>query len=202
MERNSTSPGTVSTKASSSTIRTSRASAVAASPSRSDREASVSAAQPRTHFELFGLPGLRSRRRRISTTASGDTRPPCIPIAIAGGSDAERRLALHLAANGNEAYRVLSRSHQPRRVSLRDQRGADRCRAQHGDAGGLPDATARMARGDRRGPRRDRPANPRWTLAGSRRRAGAPRRYARARCVIRSTTATTTPQQRPRWCAS
>jgi molecular chaperone HscB len=30
------------------------------------------------------------------------------PDRYAGGSDAERRLALHLAANGNEAYRVLS----------------------------------------------------------------------------------------------
>ncbi len=68
----------------------------------------MSAAQPRTHFELFGLPGdfdlvqadLDDRFRRYQAAVH--------PDRYAGGSDAERRLALHLAANGNEAYRVLS----------------------------------------------------------------------------------------------
>jgi molecular chaperone HscB len=68
----------------------------------------VSAAQPRTHFELFGLQpafdlpqaDLDDRFRRYQAAVH--------PDRYAGGSDAERRLALHLAANGNEAYRVLS----------------------------------------------------------------------------------------------
>jgi molecular chaperone HscB len=68
----------------------------------------VSAAHPRTHFDLFGLapvfdlPGadLDDRFRRYQAAVH--------PDRYAGGSDAERRLALHLAANGNEAYRVLS----------------------------------------------------------------------------------------------
>lgn len=68
----------------------------------------MSAAQPRTHFDLFGLPpsfdlpqpDLDDRFRRYQAAVH--------PDRYAGGSDAERRLALHLAANGNEAYRVLS----------------------------------------------------------------------------------------------
>jgi molecular chaperone HscB len=68
----------------------------------------VSAAQLRTHFDLFGLPpafdlpqpDLDDRFRRYQAAVH--------PDRYAGGSDAERRLALHLAANGNEAYRVLS----------------------------------------------------------------------------------------------
>lgn len=68
----------------------------------------MSAAQPRTHFELFGLQpvfdlpqaDLDDRFRRYQAAVH--------PDRYAGGSDAERRLALHLAANGNEAYRVLS----------------------------------------------------------------------------------------------
>ena len=64
--------------------------------------------QPRTHFELFGLQpvfdlpqaDLDDRFRRYQAAVH--------PDRYAGGSDAERRLALHLAANGNEAYRVLS----------------------------------------------------------------------------------------------
>ena len=70
----------------------------------------MSAARPRTHFELFGLPpvfdlpqaDLDDRFRRYQAAVH--------PDRYAGGSDAERRLALHLAANGNEAYRVLSDS--------------------------------------------------------------------------------------------
>lgn len=68
----------------------------------------MSAARPRTHFELFGLQpvfdlpqaDLDDRFRRFQAAVH--------PDRYAGGSDAERRLALHLAANGNEAYRVLS----------------------------------------------------------------------------------------------
>jgi molecular chaperone HscB len=68
----------------------------------------VSAASPRTHFELFGLQpdfdlvqaDLDDRFRRYQAAVH--------PDRYAGGSDAERRLALHLAANGNEAYRILS----------------------------------------------------------------------------------------------
>jgi len=68
----------------------------------------VSSAQPKTHFELFGMPPafdlpqaeLDDRFRRYQSAVH--------PDRYAGGSDAERRLALHLAANGNEAYRVLS----------------------------------------------------------------------------------------------
>ena len=68
----------------------------------------MSAAQPKTHFELFGLQpvfdlpqaDLDDRFRRYQAAVH--------PDRYAGGSDAERRLALHLAANGNEAYRVLS----------------------------------------------------------------------------------------------
>jgi molecular chaperone HscB len=68
----------------------------------------VSSAPARTHFELFGLqpvfdlpqPDLDDRFRRYQAAVH--------PDRYAGGSDAERRLALHLAANGNEAYRVLS----------------------------------------------------------------------------------------------
>ena len=63
---------------------------------------------PRTHFELFGLQpvfdlpqaDLADRFRRYQAAVH--------PDRYAAGSDAERRLALHLAANGNEAYRVLS----------------------------------------------------------------------------------------------
>jgi molecular chaperone HscB len=68
----------------------------------------VSSAPSKTHFELFGLqpvfdvpqPDLDDRFRRYQAAVH--------PDRYAGGSDAERRLALHLAANGNEAYRVLS----------------------------------------------------------------------------------------------
>ena len=68
----------------------------------------MSSAQPKTHFELFGLPphfdlpqaDLDDRFRRYQAAVH--------PDRFAGGSGAERRLALHLAANGNEAYRVLS----------------------------------------------------------------------------------------------
>lgn len=68
----------------------------------------MSSAAPKTHFELFGLqpafhlpqPDLDDRFRRYQAAVH--------PDRYAGGSDAERRLALHLAANGNEAYRVLS----------------------------------------------------------------------------------------------
>ena len=68
----------------------------------------MSAARPRTHFELFGLQpvfdlhqaDLDDRFRRYQAAVH--------PDRFAGGSDAERRLALQLAANGNEAYRVLS----------------------------------------------------------------------------------------------
>jgi molecular chaperone HscB len=68
----------------------------------------VSSTQPKTHFELFGLQpvfdlpqaDLDDRFRRYQAAVH--------PDRYAGGSDAERRLALHLAANGNEAYRVLS----------------------------------------------------------------------------------------------
>ena len=68
----------------------------------------MSSAPPKTHFELFGLqpvfdlpqPDLDDRFRRYQAAVH--------PDRYAGGSDAERRLALHLAANGNEAYRVLS----------------------------------------------------------------------------------------------
>jgi molecular chaperone HscB len=68
----------------------------------------VSGARPKTHFELFGLQpvfdlpqaDLDDRFRRYQAAVH--------PDRYAGGSDAERRLALHLAANGNEAYRVLS----------------------------------------------------------------------------------------------
>jgi molecular chaperone HscB len=86
----------------------SRASAVAANRSRSDLAADVTRSSPKTHFELFGLqpafdlpqPDLDDRFRRYQAAVH--------PDRYAGGSDAERRLALHLAANGNEAYRVLS----------------------------------------------------------------------------------------------
>ena len=68
----------------------------------------MSSAPGKTHFELFGLPpvfdlpqpDLDDRFRRYQAAVH--------PDRYAGGSDAERRLALHLAANGNEAYRVLS----------------------------------------------------------------------------------------------
>ena len=68
----------------------------------------MSAARPRTHFELFGLQpvfdlhqaDLADRFRRYQAAVH--------PDRFAGGSEAERRLALQLAANGNEAYRVLS----------------------------------------------------------------------------------------------
>ena len=68
----------------------------------------MSSAPAKTHFELFGLqpvfdlpqPDLDDRFRRYQAAVH--------PDRYAGGSDAERRLALHLAANGNEAYRVLS----------------------------------------------------------------------------------------------
>ncbi|MGE3926849.1 MAG: Fe-S protein assembly co-chaperone HscB [Lautropia sp.] len=71
---------------------------------------SVQAKSPvtRSHFELFGLPEtfaidqaeLDSRFRRYQAAVH--------PDRYAAGSDAERRLALQLAANGNEAYRTLS----------------------------------------------------------------------------------------------
>ena len=68
----------------------------------------MSSQRPKTHFELFGLQpvfellqaDLEERFRRYQAAVHPDRH--------AGGSDAERRLALHLAANGNEAYRILS----------------------------------------------------------------------------------------------
>jgi len=68
----------------------------------------VSSQPPRTHFDLFGLQpvfdlsqaDLDDRFRRYQSAVH--------PDRYAGGSDAERRLALHLAANGNEAHRVLA----------------------------------------------------------------------------------------------
>lgn len=68
----------------------------------------MSGPQPKTHFELFGLQSafdlpqadLDDRFRRYQAAVH--------PDRFAGGSAAERRLALHLAANGNEAYRILS----------------------------------------------------------------------------------------------
>jgi molecular chaperone HscB len=64
--------------------------------------------QPKTHFELFGLEPvfdlpqaeLDDRFRRYQAAVHPDRH--------AGGSDTQRRLALQFAANGNEAYRILS----------------------------------------------------------------------------------------------
>jgi len=71
------------------------------SPSRSEPAV-------QSHFERFGLPerfeldqaALDERFRRYQAAVHPDRH--------AGGSDAERRLALRLAADGNEAHRTLA----------------------------------------------------------------------------------------------
>lgn len=63
---------------------------------------------PRSHFALFGLPEafaiqqpeLDARFRRLQAAVHPDRH--------AAGSDTDRRLALQLAADANEAYRTLS----------------------------------------------------------------------------------------------
>lgn len=85
-----------------------RANADAASPSRSDRGRFVSSQPSKTHFDLFGLQPVFDLSQAELDTRFRRYQSAVHPDRYAGGSNAERRLALHLAANGNEAYRVLA----------------------------------------------------------------------------------------------
>jgi len=61
----------------------------------------------KNHFELFGLPVVFDVDLADLTTRYRSLQQQLHPDRHAGGSDAERRLALQLTANLNDAYQTL-----------------------------------------------------------------------------------------------
>ncbi|MCL4745897.1 MAG: Fe-S protein assembly co-chaperone HscB [Burkholderiaceae bacterium] len=62
---------------------------------------------PKTHFELFGLPERFSLDRSALELAFRKVQGAVHPDRFAAASDGERRVAMQLATNANEALRTL-----------------------------------------------------------------------------------------------
>ncbi len=61
----------------------------------------------RTHFEWFGLPERFTIDRAALDAAYREIQGAVHPDRFAAGSDAERRVAMQMATQANEAYRTL-----------------------------------------------------------------------------------------------
>lgn len=61
----------------------------------------------KTHFELFGLPAVFGLDRPALDAAYRSVQGAVHPDRHAAGSDTDRRIAMQMAAQANEAYRTL-----------------------------------------------------------------------------------------------